>query len=122
MTLVADGGGRATDWAAEGYTDLGDNHWYKFVGWHPDRDINPQYADIPGIDRCGAFVPHPKPDGDECESGGFIHFDTADIRRVFGEDHVWTVESWDPLTVSPSLLCKACGDHGFIRAGRWVRA
>ena len=29
--------------------------------------------------------------------------------------------AYDPLTVAPSLLC-ACGDHGFIRDGKWVPA
>lgn len=32
----------------------------------------------------------------------------------------WTVECYDPLTLSPSLLCGICGDHGFIRNGEWV--
>lgn len=35
---------------------------------------------------------------------------------------VWQVESWDPLTLSPSVLCNTCGLHGFIREGRWVPA
>lgn len=35
---------------------------------------------------------------------------------------VWTVEQRDPLTLSPSLLCTACGSHGFIREGKWVGA
>lgn len=34
----------------------------------------------------------------------------------------WTLESWEPLTVSPSLLCMGCGAHGFIREGKWVPA
>lgn len=102
--------------------DLGDNHTLKYYGWYPDRSINPQYADIPDIEKCGASVSHLKPDGTACES--FIHFDTPEIRRVFGGDHFWQVQSWEPLTVSPSLLCLAegCGDHGFIRDGKWVRA
>lgn len=33
----------------------------------------------------------------------------------------WTLESRDPLTISPSLAC-SCGDHGFIRGGQWVPA
>lgn len=33
----------------------------------------------------------------------------------------WQVQSMAPLTVSPSLLCQ-CGDHGFIRDGKWVPA
>lgn len=26
------------------------------------------------------------------------------------------------LTIEPSLLCRTCGHHGFIRDGRWVAA
>lgn len=31
----------------------------------------------------------------------------------------WVVESEEPLTLSPSLLCTTCGHHGFIRSGKW---
>lgn len=34
----------------------------------------------------------------------------------------WEVISVEPLTLSPSLLCRACGSHGFIRDGKWVPA
>ena len=34
----------------------------------------------------------------------------------------WTLEGKEPLTISPSLLCRACGSHGFIRDGKWVSA
>lgn len=30
----------------------------------------------------------------------------------------WQVESLDPVTISPSLLCQ-CGLHGFIRNSQW---
>jgi Family of unknown function (DUF6527) len=33
----------------------------------------------------------------------------------------WDVESMDPVTLSPSVLCD-CGVHGFIRSGRWIDA
>lgn len=45
---------------------------------------------------------------------GFIAFENYD------PSYFWHVESMDPLTLSPSLLCRACGSHGFIREGRWV--
>lgn len=32
---------------------------------------------------------------------------------------VWDLVSWEPLTISPSLLC-SCGAHGFIRDSKWV--
>lgn len=34
----------------------------------------------------------------------------------------WTVESKEPLTISPSILCGACNIHGFFREGKWVSA
>jgi hypothetical protein len=34
----------------------------------------------------------------------------------------WTLGATSPLTVSPSLLCRSCGHHGFIRVGQWVPA
>jgi hypothetical protein len=35
---------------------------------------------------------------------------------------IWTLESLEPLTIAPSLLCMTCGAHGFIRDGKWVPA
>jgi hypothetical protein len=35
---------------------------------------------------------------------------------------VWQVESLDPLTLRPSLLCNTCNHHGFIRQGQWAPA
>lgn len=34
----------------------------------------------------------------------------------------WTLVSKEPLTISPSLLCRGCGTHGFITNGQWVPA
>jgi hypothetical protein len=37
----------------------------------------------------------------------------------------WTLDQLDPLTISPSVLCRggACGDfHGWIRNGKWESA
>lgn len=100
--------------------DLGDGHALKYTSWKPDRDLNPQYADLADVERIGAIVSHVKPDGSKCWSG--IFFECEATRRAFPGHAVWTVESWEPLTLSPSLLCRLCNDHGFIRDGRWVRA
>jgi len=35
-------------------------------------------------------------------------------------EHGWQIQSTDPLTVTPSILCSGCGTHGFITAGSWV--
>ena len=107
----------------ENRIDIGHDHWIKYTRWSPDRDIPAnaeRYAGIPDIEKCGLLVGHKKPDGSECWSG--VHFDTPEVRKVFGDDHVWQVVSWEPLTLSPSLLCMQCGDHGFIRDGKWVPA
>lgn len=108
--------------------DLGDGHLLSYVGWNPDRDINPQYEGIPDIERCGATIYHLNPQGKPCQ--GFVHFDTPDVQRVFAGANMWTVMSWEPLTLTPSILCKSCyppgappcGDHGFIENGKWRRA
>lgn len=101
--------------------DLGDGHTLRFTSWSPDRELNPQYADLPDLVRCGAIVSHPNSQtGGRCWSG--IMFDGEVARRVFSEHSVWQVVSIEPLTLSPSLLCRVCGDHGFIRNGKWVKA
>ncbi len=40
----------------------------------------------------------------------------------YGWTNGWDVEQLEPLTISPSLACRACGHHGFIREGKWVPA
>lgn len=58
-----------------------------------------------------------------CASPAFISFTGRSWARQFnGNITTWEVEQDNPLTLSPSLLCRACGDHGFIRNGRWERA
>jgi hypothetical protein len=39
-----------------------------------------------------------------------------------GPPEVWTLVSSEPLTLDGSLLCRACGRHGWIRDGAWVPA
>ena len=101
--------------------DLGDGHQLAFTRWVPDRDLNPQYADLPDVERIGAIVSHKRADGKDGECWSGIMFESEVARRAFQEKSMWRVESWEPLTLSPSLLCRECGDHGFIREGRWVR-
>lgn len=45
----------------------------------------------------------------------------GDVQLPLGPNG-WTVESVDPLTISPSILCGSCGLHGLWRDGRWVPA
>ncbi len=87
--------------------DLGDNHTLRFAEYEGERS--------------GATVRHLTPDGKKCS--GWIAFEGRAWAKSFeGKIATWKVEQEDPLTLSPSLLCRACGDHGFIRLGKWVRA
>jgi hypothetical protein len=99
--------------------DLGHEHTIRLAVWDPDMELNPsarKYQSELPLTSSG-IVQHTR-DGVPCE--GVITFDSPIAREVFSGPF-WTVESWDPLTLSPSLLC-ACGDHGFIREGKWVAA
>lgn len=90
--------------------DLGDNHTLT-------------YAPFGGIEKHGAIIGHQKPDGSACRC--YINFDTPEIRATYvdpREAKFWQVGSWDPLTLSPSILCMICGDHGYIRGGKWVKS
>ena len=95
---------------APGLIDIGGGHTIKFVSYKDDE-------------RAAIQDHHLTKDGKPCR--GFVSFlDGAwanEFRNVDGFQ-AWKVESWEPLTLSPSLLCKTCGDHGFIRGGKWVMA
>jgi hypothetical protein len=100
--------------------DIGHNHFMRYYGWAPDRKLNPQYKGIPDIEKVGVIVEHQRPDnGADCASA--VTFDIPEVHRVKGfRGPFWTVVSWEPLTLDPSLLCRACQDHGHIREGLWV--
>lgn len=57
-------------------------------------------------------------DGSRHRHTGSVMFDLPGVAEAFPNRPLWQVESWDPLTLSPSILCD-CGNHGFIRNGRW---
>lgn len=75
-----------------------------------DFAFTPRYIDG---ELHGFVFDHPRPDGSLCElSLGWIPVGT----------NGWQLHSLEPLTLSPSLLCKVCGTHGFVRDGKWVPA
>lgn len=79
------------------------------------------YTSGAGYDKAGLIEEHDRPDGKGRCAGG-VYFDLPGVQETFPGVAVWQVESWDPLTISPSLLCRICGNHGFIKNGRWVPA
>lgn len=50
--------------------------------------------------------------------GGFAPFD-VESGYLTRQSEKWTVNSFEPLDLSPSLLCRACNHHGYIKQGRW---
>jgi hypothetical protein len=105
--------------------DLGHDHFLTYFRWAPD-DLpanRERYGiPLPRVEKAGAQIYHPnlKQPGTECASG--INFDIPEMQGIFEGRTMWQVQSWDPLTINPSLLCLTCGDHGFIREGKWVPA
>lgn len=82
----------------EGAIALGENTWYV-----------PTFMDNVWV---GINEWHINNDGALC--AGFVAFEAYECSEM------WQVVSYEPLTLSPSLLCRACGHHGYIRNGGWV--
>jgi hypothetical protein len=51
--------------------------------------------------------------------GGSINFTNSTIAQKEGRS-MWTVSSWEPLTLTPSILCGCGGQHGHITNGKYV--
>lgn len=68
---------------------------------------------------AGVAYNHACPDGTECPGGKGswipVKSDASDLDG-------WDLVSEKPLTLSPSVLCRVCSHHGFIRDGMWVPA
>jgi len=98
------------------WIDIGDGHYIRYFIWAPDRKLNPQYDHLPDVDKFGIQIKH-----GICMSA--INFDGPVQKEILKDSrHMWQVESWEPLTISPSVLCTRCGDHGFIKGGKWIKA
>lgn len=96
--------------------DLGSGVWISPFSNYREPFLSPgAESDAPHI---GGIVWHVHPDGKVC--GGAVYFEPS---RDGGP--VWAVSSWDPLTITPSVLARSGPDgaeclHGFITDGRWV--
>lgn len=101
--------------------DLGHDHIAYFTAWMPDREINPQYDGIPDVELFGLNIEHPKKSDPSQRCVGGVTFDGEVQRLIHPKVAKWTLVSDEPLHIEPSVLC-SCGDHGWIRDGRWVPA
>lgn len=101
------------------WTDIGHGVRITFTTWS-DYDQAGLLVEHPR-DTGGWYAEHPPEDNPgTCTSG--VLFDLPGVREAFPANAVWTVERQEPLTLSPSLLCRMCGHHGWIREGLWVPA
>jgi uncharacterized protein DUF6527 len=112
-------------------------HWNKLYGGPPVSDnledeeemafedighgVSIAYYSWNDYDKVGLFETHNVVGDEGRRHTGSVMFALPGTEQAFPDRPKWTVESWDPLTISPSILCD-CGNHGFIRNGRWVPA
>lgn len=72
-------------------------------------------------DTAGITEWHRKRDGTWCQ--GWVAFNGSQWALAFKGNPAfqgWDVVQWEPLTLSPSIQCRACGSHGHITNGKWV--
>ena len=84
---------------------LSDGRWFTYP--LVDEPVNGTFI--------GLTEHHKRPTGKWC--GGWIGFKNVEGANP---NSVHELISADPLTVRPSLACRLCPNHGFIRTNRWV--
>lgn len=100
--------------------ELDPDHRYVKLWWpnHPYPQAgHPDDAAWVGIDEW-----HRTADGRWCVGYCLFAVPAADewaAAYVGGMTTRWQV-TFDPLTMSPSIACRVCPSHGFIRQGRWT--
>lgn len=110
--------------------DAGGGHWYhrefyipstdKIIGYPADADI-PDEAVFIGIHEHHRSTNNP-----ELWCGGYLWFKNVDTAVMLEQQERGqarhTLVQQDPLTVEPSIGCRTCASHGFLREGRWSDA
>ena len=102
--------------AEEHTIDFGEGYVGRYYGWDPDVELNPQYEGLAPLEKAGLLL-RCGPHGTE----GGVPFSLAGYEVLWQDRAAWTVESWEPLTLEPSIAA-SCGCHGWIRGGRWISA
>jgi len=88
--------------------DFGNGFTGRWVGWYPDRELNPQYDGIPDEEHSLLLLTCPHGEGG------------VPVKSAVRDG--WTLVTLEPLHLEPSILRTECGCHGFIREGKWVSA
>ena len=95
--------------------------WPPVEHW-TDEEHNHGYTVVTrgGEEPVGLVEWHREGDG---WHGGHVGLDTD---PEIGTKPRWRVVAGDlrdgTATLAPSILCRACGEHGFLRDGKWVPA
>lgn len=86
---------------------------------HPDLWLDADHAiqfhatSVTDTERGGAlFIHRDKRNPEKWCIGGF------QWRGATGPN--WTLVSMEPFHVEPSIHCFTCGEHGWIRDGKWI--
>ncbi len=90
--------------------DLGNGHLGQFFTF---QGMNGRRVGLIGWHKTDKF-----PNGWCAWGVQWERFDDKDTQPL------WTIEGQpdEHLTLSPSINCLRCGDHGFVRDGKWVAA
>lgn len=117
-------------WDTSNSIPLGSDHSYDFIYgdalWWEDNWPKKKWLNIthkngsPEEILTGMVIWHKRPDnGETC--GVLIHFmrplQTSEKELDYP---IWEVSMMKPLSIHPSIICKVCKDHGFIKEGRWL--
>lgn len=97
--------------------DFGSGYTGRWVGWSPDRSIPAnaeRYKNFPDLEKAMLMITCPHGEG-----GVTVH--PPEYAEIFKQP-TWTVVSWEPLTLTPSIHRIECGCHGYITDGKWVSA
>lgn len=91
-------------------------------------DLGEGFTLMPFVQRDGGPIvgyveTHPRPDnGEPC--AGSIYIEHAERPDGHPDHPRWRLTEGTPeapLTLEPSILCRSCGNHGWIRGGKWVK-